>query len=68
MKVLFKPLSTCTARKWCSKKYLNKAKSHAYLTIGHLFKQQRNLPAARHHHRQSLKYNLLQPPLLLAAF
>jgi glycosyltransferase involved in cell wall biosynthesis len=44
-----------------SKKYLQKAKSHAYLNIGHAFKQQRNLPAARHHYRQSLKYNLLQP-------
>jgi glycosyltransferase involved in cell wall biosynthesis len=44
-----------------SKKYLQKAKSHAYLHIGHVFKQQRNLPAARHHYRQSLKYNLLQP-------
>jgi glycosyltransferase involved in cell wall biosynthesis len=44
-----------------SKKYLQKAKSHAYLHIGHAFKQQRNLPAARHHYRQSLKCNLLQP-------
>jgi glycosyltransferase involved in cell wall biosynthesis len=44
-----------------TKKYLLKAKSHAYLQIGHLFKQQKNLPAARHHYRQSLKYNLLQP-------
>ncbi len=44
-----------------SKRYLQKAKSHAYLNIGHAFKQQRNLPAARHHYRQSLKYNLLQP-------
>ena len=44
-----------------SKKYLHKAKSHAYLHIGHVFKQQRNLPLARHHYRQSLKYNLLQP-------
>jgi glycosyltransferase involved in cell wall biosynthesis len=44
-----------------SKKYLQKAKSHAYLNIGHAFKQQRNLPAARHHYRQSLKYNLMQP-------
>lgn len=44
-----------------SKKYLHKAKSHAYLHIGHHFKQQRNLPAARFHYRESLKYNLLQP-------
>lgn len=44
-----------------SKRYLQKAKSHAYLNIGHALKQQRNLPAARHHYRQSLKYNLLQP-------
>ena len=44
-----------------SKKHLHKAKSHAFLHIGHIFKQQRNLPLARHHYRQSLKYNLLQP-------
>lgn len=44
-----------------SKKYLHKAKSHAYKQIGHLFKQARNLAAARHNYRQSLKYNLLQP-------
>jgi hypothetical protein len=44
-----------------TKKYLLKAKSHAYLQIGHLFKQARNLTAARHHYRQSLKYNLMQP-------
>ncbi|MFL5743628.1 MAG: glycosyltransferase family 2 protein [Niastella sp.] len=44
-----------------SKKYLYKAKSHAFLQIGHLFKQQKKLSAARHHYRQSLKYNLLQP-------
>jgi glycosyltransferase involved in cell wall biosynthesis len=44
-----------------SKKYLQRAKSHAYLNIGHAFKQQRNLSAARHHYWQSLKYNLLQP-------
>jgi glycosyltransferase involved in cell wall biosynthesis len=44
-----------------SKKYLHKAKSHAYLHIGHVLKQQQNLPAARHHYLQSLKYNLLQP-------
>jgi glycosyltransferase involved in cell wall biosynthesis len=44
-----------------SKKYLHKAKSHAYLHIGHIHKQQQNLPAARHHYWQSLKYNLLQP-------
>lgn len=44
-----------------SKKYLDKAKSHAFLQIGHLFKQQKKLGAARHHYRQSLKYNLLQP-------
>jgi glycosyltransferase involved in cell wall biosynthesis len=47
--------------KMVSKKYLHKAKSHAYLHIGHVFKQQRNIPAARHHYRQSLKYNALQP-------
>lgn len=47
--------------KMVSKKYLLKAKSHAYRQIGHLFKQQRNLPAARHNYQQSLKYNLLQP-------
>lgn len=44
-----------------SKKHLHKAKSHAYLHIGHVLKQQQNLPAARHHYLQSLKYNLLQP-------
>jgi len=44
-----------------SKKYLYKAKSHAYRQIGHLFKQTRNGTAARHNYRQSLKYNLLQP-------
>jgi glycosyltransferase involved in cell wall biosynthesis len=44
-----------------SKKYLDKAKSHAFLQIGHLFKQQKKLNDARHHYRQSLKYNLLQP-------
>jgi glycosyltransferase involved in cell wall biosynthesis len=44
-----------------SKKYLHKAKSHAYLNIGHVLKQQQNWPAARHHYLQSLKYNLLQP-------
>jgi len=44
-----------------SKKYLDKAKSHAFRQIGHLFKQQKKLSAARHHYRQSLKYNLLQP-------
>jgi glycosyltransferase involved in cell wall biosynthesis len=44
-----------------SKKYLQKAKSHAYRQIGHLFKQARNLTAARYNYRQSLKYNLLQP-------
>jgi hypothetical protein len=44
-----------------SKKYLLKAKSHAYLQIGHLFKQQKDLFTARHNYRQSLKYNLLQP-------
>jgi glycosyltransferase involved in cell wall biosynthesis len=44
-----------------SKKYLQKAKSHAFLNIGHAFKQQHNLPAARQHYRQSLKHNLLQP-------
>ncbi|MCS3800569.1 glycosyltransferase family 2 protein [Niastella sp. OAS944] len=48
-------------RNMVSKKYLQKAKSHAYLNIGHAFKQQQNLPAARHHYWQSLKYNLLQP-------
>lgn len=47
--------------KMISQKHLHKTKSHAYLNIGHHFKQQRNLPAARHHYRQSLKYNLLQP-------
>lgn len=47
--------------KMVSRKYLHKAKSHAYLHIGHVFKQQHNLPAARRHYRQSLKYNLLQP-------
>ncbi|WP_207513476.1 glycosyltransferase family 2 protein [Longitalea luteola] len=47
--------------KMVSRKYLHKAKSIAYLHIGHVFKQQHNLPAARHHYRQSLKYNLLQP-------
>jgi glycosyltransferase involved in cell wall biosynthesis len=44
-----------------SKKYLHKAKSHAYLQIGHLFKQAKNLAAAHHNYRQSLKYDLLQP-------
>jgi hypothetical protein len=44
-----------------SKKYLLKAKSHAYRQIGHLFKQQRDLSTARHHYRQSLKYDFLQP-------
>jgi glycosyltransferase involved in cell wall biosynthesis len=44
-----------------SKKYLDKAKSHAFLQIGHLFKQQKKLSVARHHYRQSLKYNLMQP-------
>ena len=44
-----------------SKKYLDKAKSHAFLQIGHLFKQRKNLTAARYNYRQSLKYNLLQP-------
>ncbi|MBO9202771.1 MULTISPECIES: glycosyltransferase family 2 protein [Niastella] len=44
-----------------SKKYLNKAKSHAYRQIGHLFKQAGNGNAAHHNYRQSLKYNLLQP-------
>jgi glycosyltransferase involved in cell wall biosynthesis len=44
-----------------SKKHLHKAKSHAFLHIGHIFKQKRNLPLARQHYRQSLKYNLLQP-------
>lgn len=44
-----------------SRKYLHKAKSHAYLHIGHLLKEQQNLAAARHHYLQSLKYNLLQP-------
>jgi len=44
-----------------TKKYLLKAKSHAYLQIGHLFKQQRNLLTARHNYRQSLKYNVFQP-------
>jgi glycosyltransferase involved in cell wall biosynthesis len=44
-----------------SKKYLLKAKSQAYLQIGHLFKQAKNLTAARHNYRQSLKYDLLQP-------
>ncbi|WP_205512853.1 glycosyltransferase family 2 protein [Longitalea arenae] len=47
--------------KMVSRKHLHKAKSHAYLHIGHVFKQQRNLPAARFHYRLSLKYNLLQP-------
>ena len=54
-----------------SKKSLHKAKSHAYLHIGHVFKQQRDLAAARQHYRQSLKYNLLQPTcywLLLKTF
>lgn len=44
-----------------SKKYLYKAKSHAYRQIGHLFKRASNLTAARQNYRQSLKYNLLQP-------
>ncbi|OQP63310.1 hypothetical protein A3860_25820 [Niastella vici] len=44
-----------------SKKYLYKAKSHAYRQIGHLFKQAQNLTAARHNYRQSLKYDLMQP-------
>jgi glycosyltransferase involved in cell wall biosynthesis len=44
-----------------TKKYLHKAKSHAYLHMAHVLKQQRNLPAARRHYRQSLKYNFLQP-------
>jgi glycosyltransferase involved in cell wall biosynthesis len=44
-----------------SKKYLHKAKSHAYLQIGHVYKLQQNPQAARHHYLQSLKYNLLQP-------
>ncbi len=49
------------AQNMVSKKYLQKAKGHAYLNIGHAFKRQRNLPAARHHYWQSLKHNLLQP-------
>lgn len=44
-----------------SKKYLHKAKGHAYLHIGHVLKQQQNLSAARTHYLRSLKYNLLQP-------
>jgi len=57
--------------KMVSKKYLHKAKSHAYLHIGHIFKQQKDLAAAHQHYRQSLKYNLLQPTcywLLLKTF
>jgi hypothetical protein len=44
-----------------SKKYLHKAKSHAYLHIAHIFKQKRDPMAARQHYWQSLKYNVLQP-------
>lgn len=44
-----------------SKKYLYKAKSHAFLHMAHVLKQQRKLPAAREHYWRSLKYDLLQP-------
>lgn len=46
--------------KMVSKKYLHKAKSIAYLHIGHVLKRH-NLSAARQYFRQSLKFNPLQP-------
>lgn len=44
-----------------SKKYLQKAKSHALFSIGNVHKQKHNRPEARRHYVQSLKYNPLQP-------
>lgn len=44
-----------------SKKYLQKAKSHAFFSIGNVHKQQQNMPEARRSYMQSLKYNPLQP-------
>lgn len=44
-----------------SKKYLHKAKSHAYFSIGNVHKQHDNKTEARRHYMQSLKLNPLQP-------
>jgi glycosyltransferase involved in cell wall biosynthesis len=44
-----------------SKKYLHKAKSHAFFSIGNVYKQRQHSNEARRSYVQSLKYNLLQP-------
>lgn len=43
-----------------SKKYLHRAKGHAFYSIGNIYRQRQDLPKARKHYRQSLVYNPIQ--------